>query len=97
MGPGWDPEEDPFRQKQLDKDAKKFKLRKDNQTDRLILDNPDTNVEDFIARYRKGGINREFPGECLKNKEGIPMTIRDVLKSKNTKASKLLIDSRFLK
>lgn len=54
MGLDWDPDEYLVRERQLDKDARKFRLRKDNQTDRLILENFDTNVEDFIARYRKG-------------------------------------------
>lgn len=80
-----------------DKDAKKFNLDKENPSDKNILENLDTNAEQFIAKHRKGAILREFPGEYLDK------PLREILKQARTgdkiakTARKLLIDSRFSK
>ena len=92
-----EPEESKDADKKLKKDARKFNLDKDNPTDRKVLDNLDTSVEEFIAKDRKGSIRSEFPGEFL------DVSLRKVLEeAKNGNraartAYKLLIEKRFLK
>jgi len=83
--------------KHLIKDIKRFNLNTDSPTDRKILKNLNTQVDEFIAKDRKGSIRSEFPGEFLE------VEVREVLdKAKNgdriaKKARKLLIDKEYLK
>jgi hypothetical protein len=48
-------------------------------------------VSDYIGRFRKGSINRVFPGEFLDK------TIEDALRTGGSDVRKLLIDRRFVK
>ena len=71
--------------------AKKFGLNANSKTTKSIMENLEMTAQDFISNFREGSIKSEFPSEYL-NK-----SIKEVLKVKNSKARKLLIDGRFLK
>ena len=81
----------------LFKDIKKFNLNISSLTDRKILKNLNTQVDEFIAKDRKGSIKGEFPGEFLN------VRLREVLEKAKEgeraakKAKKLLLDERFAK
>lgn len=83
------------KEKQLSKDARKFRLNSYNPTNRRILENIEIKAKDYINTYSRGSIRREFPGEYMDK------TMREVLEDSAKripsaqKAKKLLIQIRF--
>jgi hypothetical protein len=70
--------------------ARRHGLNVNSETSQQVLRNLDTKVKDFVARLRKGSINRELPSEVKE------MTIEQAL-DHSSKVRKLLINSEYVK
>lgn len=55
--------------------AKRYGLNASSPTTRQLLDNLDSSVSQYISRFRRAGVRREFPSDVL-NK-----TVRKALES----------------
>jgi hypothetical protein len=71
--------------------AKKYNLNLNSPTSAQVIDNLDIICAEFIAKYRRGNLKAEFPGEYLQ------MTVRKALDADKSKVRKLLTDGRFAK
>lgn len=72
--------------------AKKLGLNIQSPTTRQVLNSLDDKVVDFISKFRKGSIRREFPTELLENGSTVEEALRH-----SSKTRKLLLDNRFLR
>jgi RHS repeat-associated protein len=70
--------------------ARQLRLNIDSPTTRQVLNSLDDTVASFVARFRRGSINRELPSEVME------MTVEQALQH-SSKVRKLLIDGRFVK
>ena len=73
-----------------DQIARQLNLNINSLTTRQVLSNLDERVTTFVARFRKGSINRQLPHEVYE------MTVEQALKY-NSRVRKLLLDRRFAK
>ncbi|MDI1449325.1 hypothetical protein [Polyangium sp. 6x1] len=71
--------------------ARKLKLNADSPTTQQVLNSLDAKVGDFVAKYRRGSIQRELPWDEIKD-----MTLEKALQHSH-KVRKLLTDGRFAK
>jgi hypothetical protein len=71
--------------------ASKLGLKLESATSRHVFENRAMTVSDYIGKFRKGSINRVFPGEFLDK------TVEDALRRGGSDVRKLLTDLRFVK